>query len=94
MHHSSVRRARVNHAAAARNNADMSRDDDDITRLQVREVIDSLAAPGARPAAGSHIGLAHTGVIQAPVDKTGAVKSTVSLGTPDIGRAEFGTRDA
>ena len=93
MDHTSVGGAGVDDGAAAGADADMAADHDDITGVKFAEAVDPAASAGACPAAAGHVGLTHTGLVQAPVDETGAVKGIRSLGAPDIGTAELGAGD-
>ena len=67
--HTSVGRAGVDDGAAAGADSDVAADHDDIAGLKIAEAVDSAASAGACPAAAGHIGLAHAGLVQAPVDE-------------------------
>ena len=75
MDHLSVAGGGVDDGSSACHDAHMTLYDHDVSGLKVVEIADLCILPDASPAGGGDITLAHASLIQAPVHKTGAVKT-------------------
>ena len=79
----------VNYRSAAGGDSHMSGYNHNISCLNVREVINPGITSYIPPSGGGDVALVYAYLVEAPVNKTGAVKGIWSLGAPYIGTPQL-----